>query len=89
MLPEGLQQGGALEDDHDVALEVHGDELVEEGDVVAGVVAVPHGQEDEGAELTRDPGVQFNRNKFGLSFGLKNHSFFGLRFPYTKKMVKT
>ena len=26
------------------------------------------------------PGNQFNRNIFGLSFGLKNHSSFGLRF---------
>ena len=59
MLPEGLQQGGALEDVHDVALEVHGDELVEEGDVVAGVVAVPHRQEDQGAQLAGDPEPQF------------------------------
>ena len=26
--------------------------------------------------------------KFGLSFGLKHHLSFGLRFPYTKKMFK-
>ena len=33
-------------------LEVDDDELVEEGEIVAGVPAVPDGQEDEGAELT-------------------------------------
>ena len=34
------------------------------------------------------PGAQFNRNNFGLSFGLKNHLSFGLRFPTLRKNSK-
>ena len=32
--------------------------------------------------------AQFNRKKFGLSFGLKNHLSFGLRFPTLRKCSK-
>ena len=31
------------------------------------------------------PGAQFNRKKVGLSFGLKTHLSFGLRFPTLRK----
>lgn len=35
----------------DLLLQAHDEELVEEGDIVSGVVAVPDGQEDEHADL--------------------------------------
>ena len=44
---------------------------------------------DSAAAASYPPsGAQFNRQKVGLSFGLKNHLSFGLRFPYTKKKFK-
>ena len=46
---------------------------------------------DGGADAGRDgrlPGRPFNRNTFGLSFGLKNHLSFGLRFPTLRKSSK-
>ena len=32
--------------------------------------------------------LKFNRKKFGLSFGLKSHLSFGLRFPKLRKSLK-
>ena len=57
-------------------LAVRGVELLAEGDHVV---------------VGPDPlaaGAQFNRQNFGLSFGLKNHLSFGLRFPTLRKCSK-
>ena len=34
------------------------------------------------------PGTQFNRKTVGLSFSLKNHMRFGVRFPTQRKISK-
>ena len=46
---------------------------------------VPDGGE---GRKRQHPGAQFNRKLFGLSFGLKNHLSFGLRFPTIRKCSK-
>ena len=45
------------------------------------VVGVHRQPVQRGALESLRPGAQFNRNIFGLSFGLKNHLSFGSRFP--------
>ena len=40
---------------------------------------------EEDRTLARVPEAQFNRKTFGLSFGLKNHFSFDLRFPTLRK----
>ena len=44
---ERLEPGASVEHWEELLFEVYYQELAEEGDVVAAVVAVPHGQEDE------------------------------------------
>ena len=47
-----------------------------------------HGAAAGGGRLAGGAGTQFNRNIFGLSFGLKNHLSFGLRFSNMRKCSK-
>ena len=47
------------------------------------------GDEDDAFGADLDPGWQFNRTHFGLSFGMiVNHLSFGLRFPTLRKRSK-
>lgn len=48
-LQQRLQPGALVNHQKEILLEVHDDELVDERDVVAAVVAVPDRQEDEGS----------------------------------------
>ena len=62
----------------------------EAGGEVVVVCRDEDGPDGEGArdQRQRHPGRRINRQNFGLSFGLKNHLSFGLRFPEIRTCSK-